>query len=34
MSKLLAPGSLQQAKREAGEKRTGAKPEALGAAAR
>ena len=34
MSKLLAPGALQQNKREAGEKKTGAKPEALGAAAR
>jgi len=34
MSKLLAPGALQQIKREAGEKKTGAKPEALGAAAR
>ncbi len=34
MSKLLAPASLQQAKREAGEKKSGAKPEGLGAAAR
>ena len=34
MSKLLAPASLQQAKRDTVEKKTGAKPEALGAAAR
>jgi purine-binding chemotaxis protein CheW len=34
MSKLLAPGELLQAKNEAGEKKTAAKPEARGAAAR
>jgi len=34
MSKLLAPGSLQQVKVEAVEKKTAAKPEAKGAAAR
>ncbi len=34
MSKLLAPGSLQQVKSEAGEKKTAAKAEARGAAAR
>jgi len=34
MSKLLAPGSLQQVKSEASEKKTTAKPEARGAAAR
>jgi purine-binding chemotaxis protein CheW len=34
MSKLLAPGELLQAKNETGEKKTAAKPEARGAAAR
>jgi hypothetical protein len=34
MSKLLAPGSLQHVKAEAGEKKAAAKPEAKGAAAR
>jgi hypothetical protein len=34
MSKLLAPGSLQQMKSEPGEKKAAAKPEARGAAAR